>query len=380
VSGSPGRGDIAQRGAVPALRGAPAVEKGKARSRRRLVWRVLPGVVAVAAVASLVLAVDPRAVGSATRRFDPVVIGPLFAVAVAFYGLQGLRWHQLLRAVGIRQRVVDSELVNLAGQSVSAVLPLGDLTRAVLVSESSGAEFGAAAATVTVQELTFTLLLVLLAAPGLIHLPGGIALTGLVVLGVAAVVVILTVPRVFGAVDGAVRHVPGLRRLAGQVEALQVGVVSLLRQPSVLAWSGLDLLRVAVATTGMWLILAGLHTGSLSWWDAALVLAVSYVGGAVSLLPGGVGANEASVVGILAVLGVNPADAAAAAVLQRVSLSGVATVGGLGAYLAVRKRLDLGRRGGWRRLFSTRAPGEVEVELVGRQEAAGVPLATSPGR
>ena len=92
------------------------------------------------------------------------------------------------------------------------------------------------------------------------------------------------------------------------------------------------------ATASLLLVLRGLHIASLGWWDVALVLAVSSVGGALSLLPGGIGANEASVVGVLVVLGVSPPAAAAVALVQRLSLTVVPAVGGALAYLALRRR------------------------------------------
>ena len=336
---------------------------GVARGRRpwapsmHLARQVLPGLVAVAAVGGLLLAVDPRSVGAAVAAFDPAFVIPLVLLAAAFYALQGLRWHQLLRRVGVRQRLAQSELVNLAGQTVAAVLPLGDLTRALMASESSGVEFGATAATVTVQELTYTLLLVSVAVPALVHLPGGVEWTVAVVAGVVAVVAMLTVPRVVRLVQHAVARTPGLRRFRAQIETLQRETGHLLAQPAVLAGSVLDLARVVVAASALLLILDGLHVSGVSWWDAALVLAVSYVGGALSLLPGGIGANEASVVGVLVLIGVNPAAAAAAAILQRLSLSGLATLGGVAAYAAIRGRIRLpGTGGAMQRVATVVAP------------------------
>ncbi len=308
--------------------------------RRRLV-RALPVLLAALALGSLLAVVNPRAVAESAARFDLALALPLLIAAAGFYLLQGLRWHLLLRAVGVRERVRDSELINLAGQSVTAVIPLGDLTRALLVGAASGVEFGAAAATVTVQELTFTLLLVAAAIPGLGRLHDGAAWMATVVAGVAAIVAILTVPWLYRRVRVLVAVTPGLRRLGPQVDTLQREVWHLLRRPRVLAGSGIDLGRAMVATAGMLLILRGLGIDSVGWWEAALVVAVAYVGGAVSLLPGGIGANEASVVGILVLLGVNPAEAAAAALLQRLWLSGFATAGGLAALAIVRRRLHL---------------------------------------
>ncbi|TMC11285.1 MAG: hypothetical protein E6J41_06605 [Chloroflexi bacterium] len=78
------------------------------------------------------------------------------------------------------------------------------------------------------------------------------------------------------------------------------------------------------------------------WWQAAFALALSSIGGAVSLLPGGVGANEATVAGLLIVLGLPGGAAGAVALLQRLLQTGVALLFGISAYLAVRRRLDLG--------------------------------------
>ncbi|HSR25334.1 MAG TPA: lysylphosphatidylglycerol synthase domain-containing protein, partial [Candidatus Eisenbacteria bacterium] len=80
----------------------------------------------------------------------------------------------------------------------------------------------------------------------------------------------------------------------------------------------------------------------VDWWGAAFALALSSIGGAISLLPGGVGANEASVAGMLILLGVPGGAAGAAALIQRLLVSGTAVLLGLGAYAVVRRRFDLG--------------------------------------
>jgi uncharacterized protein (TIRG00374 family) len=61
----------------------------------------------------------------------------------------------------------------------------------------------------------------------------------------------------------------------------------------------------------------------------------------VSLIPGGIGAAEASVVGLLVVVGVDPATATAAALLQRVADKGFATLMGFIAYSIARRRFHL---------------------------------------
>ncbi|HEX6539745.1 MAG TPA: lysylphosphatidylglycerol synthase transmembrane domain-containing protein [Candidatus Dormibacteraeota bacterium] len=298
---------------------------------------ILPGA-AVAGVGGLLMAVNPRSVASAFAHFESWTLIPILVLMLGFYALQGLRWHLLLRAAGARVRLVDSQLINFAGQAMTAVVPLGDLTRAMLVSRSSGVDAGAAAATVTVQELTFTLLVVLAAIPALGHLPNGIWLVLVVAGGIAAVITLLSVARLFRVVLRGVRCTPGLRRFAAGVESLQRQTARLLRMPAVGAGAVMDLGRVLAATAALGLVLHGLHVDNLGWWNISLVLAASFVGGALSLLPGGVGANEATVVGTLVILGVNPAVAAAAALLQRLTLTAVPALGGALAYAELRRR------------------------------------------
>jgi hypothetical protein len=63
--------------------------------------------------------------------------------------------------------------------------------------------------------------------------------------------------------------------------------------------------------------------------------------GALSLIPGGIGAYEANVLGLLVAIGLDPAAAVAAALLHRVVDKGFATVLGFTTYAVVRHRLRL---------------------------------------
>ena len=343
----------------------PPLWRGEAMQARAgaVVRRALPVVVLMATIGALVLAVDPRSFARAMSRLNLLVLPVLIGLGLVFYLLQGLRWHQLLREVGVRLRATDSVLLNMAGQAITAILPLGDLTRAVFASEAASADFGQVAATVTVQELAYTLILVLSAAPMMLDLRHGVAVVVIIVLGIAAVVVILTVQPVFCLVHRLVAHTPGLRRLLSQIDELHGEVVLLLRRPDTLGWTFLDVGRAAVAVTTLWIVVWGLHPGVLGWWGAAFVLALSYVGGAISLIPGGAGANEASMVGLMVLVGVDAGTATAATLLQRVFTTGLASALGWGAYAVARRRFNLSS------MMLLRHPADEPVAAV-RQDAA----------
>ena len=303
--------------------------------------RLVPLLVGLASVLGLVLVIQPSRVLGALRGTDLRLVGLAVLLTVAFYCVQGLRWHLLLGAAQVRMRLRESVLINLAGQTVTAVLPLGDLTRALFASEATGAPFGAAAAAVTVQELTFTSFLVLSATPALLSIPGGWLVSAVVLGGVATALLILIVPGFYRPVRRLLGALPLLRQGAGQVDTLRRESVGLLTRPVAMASSVIDLARVGLAAGALELLLRAMNIDR-GWWLAVLVVAVAYVGGALSFLPGGIGANEASVIGVLVGFGVPAGQAAAVALLERLLLTGVPSAIGVLAYVAIHRRLHIG--------------------------------------
>jgi glycosyltransferase 2 family protein len=316
-----------------------------APSRRRLkVWlrHAATLVLGLGAIAGVVLFLNPAHIGSALERFQLALIAPVLLFSILVYILQGIRWHYLLKDTGTKLRLLDTILVNLAGQTITAIVPLGDLTRAAFASAAGRTDFGIVAATVTVQELSYTLMLILSAVPAILAMGYGLAAIVPVVIGITGVVVILTVSPVFCRVHDLIAHIPFLNRLLPAIDELQQETVALLHRPDALALSILDAVRVAAAVTALWLVLQGLEPGRIGWWQTAFVLALSTIGGAVSLVPGGVGANEASVAALLIFLGFDYGAAGAAAIIQRGLVTGLSLGLGFAAYTAVQKRLRLG--------------------------------------
>jgi uncharacterized protein (TIRG00374 family) len=308
----------------------------------RVLRRLLPGGAGLAAIAGLVVVLDPAAIGRAMAHFDLRLIVPVLALTAGIYALQGLRWHYLLREAGIRLSMGDSLLLNAAGQTVTALVPLGDLTRALFASQASGQAFGLTAATVTVQELTYTLMLILLALPLVMTLHFGIPMVVATLAGMAAIVLVLTISPLFRALHAMIARIPLLRLMLPAIRELQQEVAELLHRRETLAWSALDLARAAANVTVLWLLAQSISPGLVTWWAAAVVLALSSIGGAISLIPGGIGANEASMAGLLIVFGAAHGPAGAVALLQRALMTGMALILGFTAYSRVHRRLGLG--------------------------------------
>ena len=312
------------------------------RTLRQWLQRVGPAALGLAAISALILGLNPAHVWRALTRFQLALIPLVIVLYFAIYGLQGVRWHYLLGDAGARLRMSESILLNAAGQTITALVPLGDLTRAAFASEASGRDFGTVAATVTVQELTYTFMLILCALPVVLTLRLGMAVVVVTLLGMAAIVIILTVSPVFCAVHKLVAQIPLLNRLLPAIDELQSETADLLHKPDALGLSVLDLGRALVSITVFWVVVQGLSPETLDWPKAGFVLALSSIGGAVSLIPGGVGANEASVAGLLIVFGVDAGAGVAAALIQRFLMTGMAIALGLSSYVIARRRFDLG--------------------------------------
>ena len=300
----------------------------------------IPPAIGVAAIAALVLAIDPRSFGLAVQRFNVLLLPVIVAVSIGYYIVQGIRWHFLLVDVGVRLRLRDTVLLTVAGQATS-LLPLGELTRAVFVAEAAKAEFGAAVAAETVQELLYMFVLLLFAIPGLLAIPhawGGIVAVLIFIVGVLAA---LTWCPLYRWLRLAVARTPLLKRVLHQVDEVHNDLTLLMRKPGTIGWSWLSALQAAAMISTLWLVAQAVAPGQLSWQNAALVFAVSSVAGLLSLIPGGIGAYEGSIIGLLVGLGINPGVAAAIAVLQRLSSQGIATAVGFVAYAVARRTLHI---------------------------------------
>jgi uncharacterized protein (TIRG00374 family) len=302
--------------------------------------QLVPVGVGLGAIAALIVATNPAALGTALTRFSLVAIPVALGLSAAYYVLQGLRWHFLLHDVGDRLGVGDTILLSVAGQAMS-LLPLGELTRAIFVSEAASVDFGDVVATVTVQELILMLILVLIAIPGALSVHRALAGVIVALLGILFLVAVLLIPPLFHVVHHAVERTPVLRRFTAQVESFQQETVVLLQRWDTLGWSVISVAGAASEISLFWLIVNALHPGEISWPMASFVLAASYLGGAVSLIPGGIGAAEAATVVLLIAVGVDPPTATAAALLQRVADKGFATLLGCVAYPIARRRFHL---------------------------------------
>lgn len=309
------------------------------RGKSRWAWlrTAIPLLTLAVTVTVLLVALDPARIWHALSHFSPALLVPIILLARVYFGVQAVRWNFLLRSVGIRESQWETQFTLLAAQIVS-LLPFGQYARAVFAAEATGAEAGTVTATVAVQEITYALVLLLIAVPGSIAHPAS-AVTLLTSLATTVtLIVVLVWPPVYRLAGRVLQRLPWSEHTVPALAGLHAASSRLLVLPATLWGTSLTVLYSALYVTLLWVVAEGVHGGVLSWENAAFVCAISHVAGAVTTLPGGIGAYEASLLGLLVAVGVDAADAGAITILFTVADRGIGTLLGIGPYFIFQSR------------------------------------------
>jgi uncharacterized membrane protein YbhN (UPF0104 family) len=317
-----------------------------ARPRRTMRQRVfskrrIPTVIAALVIGSLIVASNPSQVGSAIEHFHvrdiPIVVG----LSVGYYLLQGVRWWTLLRIVTRKPPLGETVLMTLTGQA-TALLPLGELTRAILLARVRTIAVGSAIAAVTVQELLYSTLLIAAALPGSSRYYFARAGVAAALGGTVLVVVLLTVRPVFRRVRAVVARMPVLRRMMGSIDQLQADTVVLFENWRTYVWLWISALQAIMAVSLFYFVVNAIVPGRLDWVTAAFIYSISNVASAITLSPGSLGAFEATTAGLLVAAGGLPFGVAtAAAVVYRLADKGLSAVIGASLFAYVRVHYHL---------------------------------------
>jgi glycosyltransferase 2 family protein len=324
-------------------RSRAGLDRGESEGTHRG-WRrwlaYLPLLVAAGAIATLLVYADPHKIGIAFQRFNLVYIPVVVVLAVGFYLVQGVRWWTLNRALGIKFPLLDTVFLTETGQA-TALLPLGELTRALLLSKAAAVNLGAVVASETVQELLFVFMLFVLALPKALSLHLVAIAVVVPMIFVVVIVAILTVEGLYAWVRRIIGRVPVLKRLRPAVDELHRDTRVLFRHVDTYRYLPLSAAQAVMAVSLLWAVAQAVDPGKLSWTSAGFVYAVTQGAAWLSLMPGGLGAVEASTAGLLVLLGISFDIATAISVIQRLADKGLNTVFGWVCYLFARRRYNL---------------------------------------
>lgn len=287
---------------------------------RALLRRMIPGLLlGFLALIGLGLAGDLQQVGLQIRQFN----GWMFLAALGFtlfnYALRFLKWHFYIRQVGATQLPWPQSLRLFIAGFPLAVTPgkVGEALKAVWLRSQSGVPVARGISVVVAERISDGLAVLGLSSLGVIAYPQYWPGFALILAGLLGIVVISQIrPAALWLLDLGERIKP-IRKLVGGLREFYEGSFALFRPSATLLAVGLGAISWLGEGIGFYLLLLGL--GLPPSWElcslAVFTLSFSTIIGAVSALPGGLGAAEASIAGMLALLGGIPAATASAATL-----------------------------------------------------------------
>jgi glycosyltransferase 2 family protein len=287
---------------------------------RALVRRLIPGILfGFLALVAIGLAGDLQQVGQQIRQFNWWMFPAALAFTLFNYALRFLKWHYYIRQIGAKDLSWPQSLRLFIAGFPLAVTPgkVGEALKGVWLNSLTGIPVARGISVVVAERISDGLAVLGLSTVGVIAYPQYWPAFVVILIGLLAVVTISQIrPAALWLLAMGERIRP-LRRLVGGLREFYEGSFSLFRPGTTLLAVGLGAISWLGEGIGFYCLLLGL--GLKPGWElfslAVFTLSFSTVVGAVSALPGGLGAAEASIAGMLALLGGIPGAAASAGTL-----------------------------------------------------------------
>jgi uncharacterized membrane protein YbhN (UPF0104 family) len=257
---------------------------------------------------------------AAAALLSPAVIAACLALSLVNYLARGLRWILLGRAFGVAAPAGRQMLYFFAGFALT-VTPgkVGEVVRLWLLHRHHGVSYTRSMPLLAGDRVLDMVAICLLALAGAALTSRYLAVTAVLTLACVALLAALThAPLLLSLIDWAerrIRRAPGLFARAREVCA----TLPAIGRPAVLLPSlGLSLLGWLAECLVLWLVLQALGA-AIGLGASMLVFCLAAVAGAVSLLPGGLGAADLSLLGLLRLVQVPEAAAIVTTILVRLA-------------------------------------------------------------
>jgi uncharacterized protein (TIRG00374 family) len=288
-----------------------------------LIRKLIPGLlIGFLVFVILILLGDFRQVGTEIREFPWQIIPLVLGLTLLNYILRFIKWHYFLRLVGVHQLpVLESARIFVAGFPL-AVTPgkVGETLKGVWLNQVTGIPTARGVSVVLAERVSDGLAMLILSTVGVIayrrYWPA-FAIALAMLLGVVIVSQIRPLAKyllTFGS------RLPVINRFALAINEFYEGSFILFRPWTMFISVGLGTVSWLALGIGLYFILIGLGVdpGVSTLSIAIFVLSFSKVIGAITALPGGLLAIDASIIGMLVLLlGMDTNTAAAATLLIR---------------------------------------------------------------
>ena len=312
------------------------------RLRRRFALSLLFGLLVITALSFVG---DAPRVLAAASRFQWAFVPAILALTTFNYLLRWVKWQYYLRLIGVPVSRGDGAAIFACGLSM-AMTPgkVGELLKAWLLRARAGTPMAVSAPVILAERLTDGVAMLVLASAGLLLYRHGWQVLLLIALAAIAAVGVVQSRTLSLRILAALEGVPALAGRVHHLRAFYESAYVLLAWRPLLTALAIGVVSWSGECVAFFLVLVGLGfaptPGLLI--RAAFVLATSTLVGSASLLPGGLGAAEASSAALLRlVLPISGAKAVVATLLIRFCTLWFGVLVGVVSLVIFRKRLGL---------------------------------------
>jgi len=290
-----------------------------------LLRKLAPGfVLGFLVLIGLSLAGDLSQVGQLLARFNWWMFPLALCFTLLNYALRFLKWHFYLHQIGIRTIPWRRSLRLFVAGFPLAVTPVkaGEVLKAVWLRHYGGITVARGVAVVVAERVSDGLAVLMLSVLGVIAYPQYWPAFAIILAALLGAITLSQIRPAALWLLGIGERIPGLRRIVHHLREFYEGSFSLFKPGATLAAVALGTVAWLTEGFGFYFLLVGLGIPPserlLSL--AIFILSFSIIVGSATALPGGLGAAEVSIAGMLALLaGLAAPQAAAATLLIRLA-------------------------------------------------------------
>ena len=317
-----------------------------------LLKRMIPGLfLGFVVFLGVALLGDLREVRARVEAFEWRYFFYAMAFTLFNYSLRFIKWHFYIGQIGVDNLSRMESLKLFVGGFPLAVTPgkAGEVLKAIWLNQKSGLPTGRGISVVVAERISDGMAVLGLSTFGVIaysrYWP--VFLSVLVIL--SGVITLSQIRPAAMWIISVGEKLPVVRKFMHEVHEFYEGSYSLFRPKSTILAVMLGMVSWLGEGIGFYLVLIGLgiQPGIKTMSMAVFILAFSTIIGAASALPGGLGAAELSIGGMLAfIVGLGPSEAAAATLLIRLATFWLGLGLGILVWILFPELVGIRKRGG----------------------------------
>jgi uncharacterized protein (TIRG00374 family) len=308
---------------------------------RTLLWSALGG---AGVFVILTLFADIKELGGALAAFPPALLVPVAVLSLLNYLLRFLKWQWFLTRLDAAPPAGESMLVTLAGFALT-VTPgkVGEFIKAWLLKQGRGTPYRVTFPVLLLDRFLDFLALFFLSCLGLSFGLFSPWLLALPILAMAAAIVLLRSRMLMLPLLGLLKRFRFAAGVGEKLDDLYNNGRALLSFPVLLGGTIISAAAWFCEGAGFYLVARALG-GGFPLLTGVFIYSVSTVGGALTMLPGGLGVTEGGLAGLGAVFGMTASASVGTAIICRLLTLWLGVGMGWGALLlSPRLRSLLGR-------------------------------------